>query len=193
MERWCRAELQSTCRAHESGLAYKTQPSFRLALWLGLDYTTGRRTLARSPPRIPTRRAWLSTVGSGTMSLRVLVVEDNADCAQSWAVLLKTQGYDAETAPDAPSALAAVESHPPDVVLLDIAMPGMHGWELAKRLRAMSLDKRPLLIAVTGHGREEDRQRSAEVGIDFHFIKPADPQQLLDLLEAHASRRLQLA
>lgn len=118
--------------------------------------------------------------------LCVLVVEDNPDCAYSIAALLRMRGHQVQIASDGPSALTAAEANPPDGLLLDIAMPGMDGWQVAKKLRAMRLNKRPVIVAVTVHGRDEDRQHSAEAGIDFHLVKPTDPVRLVDLLEAVA-------
>ena len=71
--------------------------------------------------------------------------------------------------------------------MLDLGLPLLNGWDVARRIRAMLLPKRPLIVAITGYGQDEDRQRSADAGIDFHLLKPADPQGLLDLLQAIAT------
>ena len=114
--------------------------------------------------------------------LRVLVVEDDEDTASSLAILLRLYGYEVEVAADGPSALRAVQASLPDVVLLDISLPKMNGWLVAKRIRKQTSRKRPLLIAVTGYGMDEDRLRSQEVGIDLHLVKPVDPEELENLL-----------
>jgi two-component system CheB/CheR fusion protein len=114
--------------------------------------------------------------------LRVLIVEDHADTAEAMALLLHIHGHAVEAFSNGPTALERAEAEPPDVVLLDIALPGMDGYEVARRLREQRGEKRPLLIAVTGYGREEDRRRSAEAGIDLHLLKPADMAQLERLL-----------
>jgi CheY-like chemotaxis protein len=114
--------------------------------------------------------------------LRVLVVDDDADTAESMTLLLRIYGHAAEAVSNGPLALEKARAQPPDVVLLDIALPVMDGYEVARRLRQQPGGKRPLLIAVTGYGREEDRRRSAEAGIDFHFVKPADIEQLEGVL-----------
>jgi len=120
--------------------------------------------------------------------LQILVAEDNPDCALSTASLLQLCGHQrVQIASDGPSALTAVETGGIDVVLLDLALPVLDGWEVARRIRAMPLLKRPLIVAVTGYSRDEDRQRSADAGIDLHLVKPADPQELLDLLQAIAT------
>jgi CheY-like chemotaxis protein len=117
--------------------------------------------------------------------LRVLVVEDYADAATTLAALVRLWGHEAHVALDGPAALLAVQVRPPDAVLLDIGLPGMDGYEVARRLRA-HLPAKPLLIAVTGYGQDADRQRSAEVGIDHHVLKADDPDVVRGLLEAFA-------
>ena len=120
--------------------------------------------------------------------LQILVAEDNPDCALSLARLLQMCGHQrVRVVSDGPSVLTAVATGGTDVVLLDIAIPVLNGWEVARRIRAMPLPKRPIIVAITGFGWDEDRQRSAEAGIDFHLLKPADPQQLLDLLQVIAT------
>jgi CheY-like chemotaxis protein len=119
----------------------------------------------------------------GAAPLRVLVVEDNADTASTCQMLLQLHGLEVRTAPDAANALETVRNFKPDVVLLDIALPGPSGWEVARRLKEEHAGKPPFLIAVTGYGRETDQQRSEKAGIDLHLVKPVDPMQLLGLLE----------
>jgi CheY-like chemotaxis protein len=114
--------------------------------------------------------------------LDVLVVEDDADTADSMALLLRLSGHRARVARDGPSALREAQASPPDVVLLDIALPGLDGWRLAERLRALAPEKGPFLIAVSGHGRPADRRRSREAGIHLHLLKPAAPDFLLNVL-----------
>ena len=114
--------------------------------------------------------------------LRILVVEDHADTAESLALLLRGEGHEIQVAPDGLAAVGAVQFAPPDVLLLDIGLPGMSGWEVARWVTGQPAEKRPLLVAVTGYGREEDRRRSEEAGIDLHLVKPVDPEKLLGLL-----------
>jgi two-component system OmpR family response regulator len=110
--------------------------------------------------------------------LKVLIVEDNADSAHSEAMLLRILGHDVEIAQDGATALAQAKRHAPDVVLLDIGLPGIDGWSLAKLLQEQADDKKPFIIAVTGFGRNDDVRHSAEAGIDLHLVKPVDPQYL---------------
>ena len=119
--------------------------------------------------------------------MRVLVVEDNPSAAQSLVQLLHCAGHEAEVAADAPEAVALAEAHPPDVVLLDIGLPGMDGWQLARRLRRLDSPKPALLVALTGHGDEDDLRRSQKAGIDLHLTKPADAAQLEALLSRFRS------
>jgi two-component system, OmpR family, response regulator len=119
--------------------------------------------------------------------LRVLVVEDRPESAAALALLLRRSGHEVEVAPDGPAALDAVQARPPDVVLLDIGLPGLDGWEVSRRLPGDPAGKRPLLIALTGLGREADRRRSEEAGIDLHLLKPVDPGWLRGLLQRFQS------
>jgi CheY-like chemotaxis protein len=113
--------------------------------------------------------------------VRVLVVNDYADNVESMAMLLRLYGHEVETALGGPAALRAARAHPPEVVLLDISMPGMNGYEVARQLRSM-FQGRVVLFALTAHDFEEDKRRCVEAGFDRHFVKPADPVQVEQLL-----------
>jgi two-component system, OmpR family, response regulator len=112
--------------------------------------------------------------------LRVLVVDDYQDTRDSTCVLLRIWGYQAESAADGQAALAAAPVFRPDVALIDLAMPGMDGYETARRLR--ELPEPPLLMALTGYGRVEDRLRTRRAGFDAHMLKPVEPEELRALL-----------
>jgi CheY-like chemotaxis protein/nitrogen-specific signal transduction histidine kinase len=105
---------------------------------------------------------------------RLLLVDDNVDAVQSLAMLLSADGHDVRIAHDGVGALALMPSFRPDVVVLDIGLPGMDGYEVAQRIRAAANGAPPTLVALTGYGQQEDRQRAREAGFDHHFIKPAD-------------------
>jgi signal transduction histidine kinase/DNA-binding response OmpR family regulator len=107
-------------------------------------------------------------------SLHVLVVDDNMDSADSLGQLLRLSGYEVRLAHDGVGALEAVNAVRPDVVLLDIGLPGIDGYEVARRLRAQPENGDMLLVAVSGYGQEEDRNRSRQAGFDHHLIKPVD-------------------
>ena len=118
--------------------------------------------------------------------LRVLVVDDNDDVAEMTAEMLKMYGHEAFTAADGPSALSAAARDQPDAVLLDLGLPGMHGLEVAAALRALPGVASALVIAVSGYGRPEDRERSRLAGCEHHLVKPVDFDRLLALLATHA-------
>jgi PAS domain S-box-containing protein len=115
-------------------------------------------------------------------SRRVLVVDDNVDAAESLAVLLRMAGHEVYTAHGGLAALEAAQVHRPEVVLLDLGMPGMDGLEVARRLRQDLGLKDTLLLALTGYGHEEDRRHSQEAGFDAHLVKPVDLDTLHTLL-----------
>jgi CheY-like chemotaxis protein len=110
--------------------------------------------------------------------LRVLVVDDHRDTVDSLAMLLQSWGHEVWPTYDGPAALAAARAHPPDVVLLDLAMPRLSGNNLAAQLRQLPGMAEALLVCITGLGREEDRRRSREAGRDRHLLKPVDPEEL---------------
>src|SRR5687767_8542711 len=119
---------------------------------------------------------------SWTRPLSVLIVEDDPRAAGGVAELLRQRGYDPAVAATGEEALRLAAARPPDVVLLDLGLPGMSGWDVAARLRRMGFAKRPFLAALSGHGGTEDLRRSAEAGLDVHWLKPADADALLALL-----------
>jgi CheY-like chemotaxis protein len=112
---------------------------------------------------------------------RVLVVDDNLDSAETMAELVRIWGYEVRTAHDGPAALECARSFRPNVVLLDVGLPGMDGYELARRLRAEGLAG-DLLVSVTGYGQEEDRRKAQEAGFDHHLTKPVNPDMLQRLV-----------
>jgi PAS domain S-box-containing protein len=118
----------------------------------------------------------------------VLLIEDNADARQSLRSLLEREGHRVDDACDGPSGLASAEATQPEIVLIDIGLPGMDGYEVARSIRAQR-GTEPILIAITGYGRADDRRRSLEAGFDAHLTKPVSPEQLDDLLASHSRRR----
>jgi len=109
---------------------------------------------------------------------RILVVDDNADGAQASAILLRLDGHDVRTAHSGPETLEIATTFRPDVIFLDIAMPGIDGFETARRLRRMPSLDAALLVAVTGYGRESDRQQAREAGFDEFVLKTSTAQAL---------------
>lgn len=117
-------------------------------------------------------------------SRRVLIVDDNADRVDSLALLVRTWGHEVATARDAPTALTVAENFEPDVALLDIGLPGINGYDLARRLRDAT-HRRPLhLVAMTGYGREEDRRAAQDAGFEVHLVKQPDIDAIRKLLAA---------
>ncbi len=119
---------------------------------------------------------------SSIESLGVLVVDDNKDAAESLAMLLRTAGAEVSLANDGPTALAEFGRCEPHVVLLDIGMPDMDGYEVARRLREAARDQRVALVALTGWGQDEDQRRVRAAGFDHHLVKPVDLASLQALL-----------
>jgi len=113
---------------------------------------------------------------------KILVVDDNHDSALSLAMMLSIMGHETRTAHDGESAVTSAQSFLPDVVLLDIGLPKLNGYEVAQRIRESSWGTSMFLIAVTGWGQDEDRQRSSEVGLNVHMVKPVEPSALEKLL-----------
>jgi len=136
----------------------------------------------------PTAPSALPYPAAPTASLRVLVVDDNVDAADALRFVLEHAGHRVRLAHDGPSALAAAAADPPQLVLLDIGLPGMDGYTVAARLREAG-HHRAALVAITGYGQEEDLRRSREAGFDHHLVKPCDGARLRKLL-ADVSDRL---
>jgi signal transduction histidine kinase/integral membrane sensor domain MASE1/CheY-like chemotaxis protein len=120
---------------------------------------------------------------------RVLVVDDNVDAAESLAWVLRLSGQDVRVSHDGTAALDAARADRPDVIFLDIGMPGMDGYEVARQMRSDPTLCEAVLIALTGWGQEEDRRRSREAGFDHHMVKPVEPDAVQDLLRTASGRR----
>jgi DNA-binding response OmpR family regulator len=118
----------------------------------------------------------------------VLLVDDNQDAATVLAEMLEQLGYKVRVAYDGPQALAALETFTPALALLDIGLPVMDGYELARRLRAHASGARTRLIALTGYGHESDRARSAQAHFDAHLVKPVDVSELASRMRALLDR-----
>jgi CheY-like chemotaxis protein len=124
-----------------------------------------------------------ATASAATTPLRILIVDDNRDSADMLAMLLKFTGHETYTAHDGLAAVEAATRFDPDVVLLDIGLPVLNGYEAARRIREQQRQhRRPLLVALTGWGQDEDRLRSEEAGFDAHMVKPVDDVVLGRLL-----------
>lgn len=119
------------------------------------------------------------------MPKRVLIADDNRDAAESLSILLQIEGHDVRVVHEGLAALDEFQSFRPDIVLLDIGMPGLNGYEIAREIRKSEHDGAGVtLVAVTGWGQDSDRARAVEAGFDHHFTKPVEP----DLLTALVAR-----
>lgn len=148
----------------------------------------GRRT---EKPRVfhapPEATAGGASPSSPRAVLRVLVVEDNLDQAESLEKTLKTWGYDSRICTSAGEALALAPYYQPQVVLIDIGLPDMDGWQLAAGLRQQAGTKSAVFIAVTAYGDADDYRRSQQVGISYHLVKPSFQSQLHAILSRFSS------
>jgi PAS domain S-box-containing protein len=124
---------------------------------------------------------------SAPVRRRILVVDDNHDATDSMASLLQLWGHEARCAYDGPSALALAADYSPQIVLLDIGLPGMDGYEVGRKLRELPQMGRAVLIALSGYGQSDDKKRSAQAGFDHHLVKPVDIDTLRPLIERPAA------
>jgi CheY-like chemotaxis protein len=116
-------------------------------------------------------------------SRRILIVDDNVDAATTLSELLKMWGHDVRVVYDGLAALETAPIYQPNVILLDIGLPGMNGYEVARKLRQKAGLSQTILIALTGYGQREDQDQFREVGFDYHFTKPIDPAALRSILD----------
>jgi CheY-like chemotaxis protein/two-component sensor histidine kinase len=135
-----------------------------------------------SEPLQPLPRQPSAAKPAAMVQRRILVVDDNRDAAESLAMLLKLGGHEVHTAHDGLEAVEAAAKIQPEVILLDIGLPKLDGYKVARRIRAQQPDTGVVLVAVTGWGQEEDRRRSEESGFDAHMVKPVDLAALSNLL-----------
>lgn len=154
--------------AHSAGLGHGTQFIVHLPV------------VPRKSARKTNSHADTSTPALAGLPRRVLIVDDNADSADSLALLVRAWGHEVAVARDGPSALALAERFRPERALVDIGLPGMNGYELARLLREAHRDL--YLVAMTGYGRDGDRKSAVDAGFDLHLVKPADLDELHDLL-----------
>ena len=140
------------------------------------------RQPAVSPPRSKVASPQAETGHITVPSLRVLLVDDNPDTVTTLALLAKESGYDVRTAHDGSAGVETALEYRPNVVLLEIGLPGINGFEVAKRLREQPALRDAVLVAITGYGAPSDRQRSLGAGFDHHLIKPGDFGKVLQIL-----------
>ena len=127
-------------------------------------------------------RPEVDPVRASASPARVLVVEDQQDSASTLKMVLALEGHEVELAANGLEALKRFKSFQPDVVVMDLGLPGMTGFEVARKIRTIK-GHRPLLVALTGYGQAEDMAQSVDAGFDHHVVKPADIAQLLSLID----------
>jgi CheY-like chemotaxis protein len=150
----------------------------------GAQFVVRRPVLADN--RAATEQAGVETAAKGcgvdNPPRRILVVDDNEDSAESMAQLLELNGHLVEQAHDGQNALKTFERFHPDVILLDIGLPEMDGYEVCQTIRRNQSKHRPIVVALTGWGQDSDRRKSLEAGFDHHLVKPASFEALMKLL-----------
>jgi len=166
----------------------------------GATFTVTLPCISAVAPQQKTPQATAVVRSHEVYGRRVLVVDDNVDAAESTAAFLRLEGHEVKAVHDGLQALASLKVFDPHVVVLDIGLPGLDGYAVARQLRERGDTSHVLLIALTGYGQKEDRQRAADAGFDYHFVKPADPREIQvaiergrniqgePILEAHALR-----
>jgi len=156
---------------------------------LGSEFTVRLPAVSSAAPREVATGGAPPAEQSPRGPLRILVVDDNVDAADSVAWLLRRQAHEVRTVHDGRSAIDMAKEFRPQVVVLDLGLPELDGYEVSRRLRSAPDTREALIVAVSGYGQDEDRRRSSEAGFDYHFIKPVDFQTLLGVLrEADENR-----
>ncbi len=164
-----------TVEAHSDGCGLGSEFIVRLPLT--------RTSSVAQAASVPT-----TSPSTGSSGLRLLVVDDNTDAASSLAMLLEIRGHEVRVANSGAAALETVATYTPDLVLLDLGMPLMDGYEVSRRMRKIPAMKQAVMAALTGWNQEEDRRKTAEAGFDHHFVKPPEPQLLENLLKELKTR-----
>jgi signal transduction histidine kinase len=164
--------------AHSDGLGRGSEFTIRLPLFIREPDRAGRPLQNLSE----LEQSMTNLEGTPRTQRRILVADDNNDALESLATLLQLSGHEVYTAPNGAMALEAAEQHRPEVALLDIGMPKLDGYEVARRIRAQPWGQRITLVALTGWGQDSDRRRSQEAGFDSHLVKPLDLDKLTELL-----------
>lgn len=148
----------------------------------GSEFVLRLRRISGEAPKTPARTA-ASRNDAQAKSRRIVAVDDYPDALESVSFLLQLRGHEVYKAVNGEQALQLIEAQRPEIVLLDIGLPDMAGYEVARRIRRSPWGKDILLVAMTGWGQEQDKQRAIDAGFDAHLTKPADPDQLDELLE----------
>ncbi len=149
----------------------------------GSTFTVTLPCISAVEPQRPAPAVIPFKASSEVYGRRVLVVDDNVDAAESTAAFLRLEGHEVKAVHDGVQALASLKVFDPHVVVLDIGLPGLDGYAVARQLRERGDTNHVLLIALTGYGQKEDRARAAAAGFDYHYVKPADPREIQAAIE----------
>jgi signal transduction histidine kinase len=166
--------------ARSDGLGKGSEFLIRLPLFIRETVESGQPI--QQPSAL--EQSMTNAEGPARTQRRILVADDNNDALESLATLLQLSGHEVYTAANGAMALESAEAHRPEVALLDIGMPKLDGYEVARRIRAQPWGQRITLVALTGWGQDSDRRRSQEAGFDSHLVKPLDLDKLTELLAA---------
>jgi len=166
--------------ARSEGLGKGSEFLIRLPLFIREQVESGQPLQQLSA----LEQSMTNAEGPARTQRRILVADDNNDALESLATLLQLSGHEVYTAANGAMALESAEQHRPEVALLDIGMPKLDGYEVARRIRAQPWGQRITLVALTGWGQDSDRRRSQEAGFDSHLVKPLDLDKLTELLAA---------
>jgi CheY-like chemotaxis protein len=152
----------------------------------------GSEFIVRLPQRTLSAAPQLRAIEAAAMKAvrrrRVLIADDNLDAAESLAVLLRMEGHDVTVVHDGRAALATINSVQPEIALLDIGMPELDGYQVARLVRQGSLGRAVTLVAMTGWGQDRDKARALGAGFNHHFTKPIEPTQLMNLIRSEGHR-----
>ncbi|MDB4982159.1 MAG: hypothetical protein JWM82_2911 [Myxococcales bacterium] len=184
------AIVRSVVQMHGGTIAVRSDGPAKgstFTVTLPLD-TSGPRETPPSFPSAPKTAGRPKLADGQPAACRILVVDDNEDAAETLADLLRLDGHEVRVAGDGPTALVVAESFDPQLAFLDIGLPVMDGWEVAKTLRSKRAGRPLTLIAMTGYGQDEDRARSAAAGFDSHLVKPLDVGRALQIAAEAAAR-----
>lgn len=149
-----------------------------------------RLPLSEGPPE-PKVRKEPSAKKAGNSKKNILIVDDNPDQVSSLAMLLEDMGHKVHTAENGPDALETITKFKADIALIDIGLPGMDGYEIARRIREQPQFDETVLVAQTGWGQDEDRRRSKEAGFSYHLVKPIAPEELERIINGAEGRCVQ--
>jgi CheY-like chemotaxis protein len=153
----------------------------------GSEFTVRLPRIVESGPE--PRKHEINETAATAQGLRILVVDDNRDNADSLRIMLQIMGHDTQIADDGLAAIEIAEEFRPDIVLLDIGMPNLNGYDACRHIRNQPWGKGMVLIAQTGWGQDEDRRRTHATGFDYHLVKPVNYEDLVNLLASCISER----